>query len=351
MKVCYFGSYDRGYSRNRILIKGLRQNGVKVIECQDASIFWLRCPKLLLKYLMIEHHNVIVVGAVGHANVPLAKILSLSRLRKIVFDPFISLYDTAVFDRKEVKKDSLKAKYYFYLDKFSCKISDIIITDTIEHAKYFYKEFGISLRKIKVVYIGADDTVFFPRVSKRENNKFVVEFHGSFIPLQGLQYIVRAAKILERDNIIFRIIGKGQTYEEVLKLSKRLNIKNISFLGWINYSKIPNYIAKSDVCLGIFGNTEKAKRVIPNKAFEILAMRKPLITGDSPAVREVLTDRVNVMLCELANPESLAEAILTLRDDEKLRYKIANKGYKLFKERFTPKKLGFELKRIIEEVH
>lgn len=312
MRVCYFGSYDKEYSRNRILIKGLRQNRVEVVECQDTSAFWLRCLKLFWRYLQTENHDVIIVGAMGHANVPLAKISSLYR-KKVIFDPFISLYDTAVFDRKQVKKDSIRAKYYYYLDKVSCEISDMVITDTLQHAKYFSKEFGIPSEKISVIYIGADDDIFYPKEAKKQNNnKFIVEFHGSFVPLQGVQYIIEAAKILEKENVLFKIIGKGQTYKDILKMSKKLHVKNVLFLGWINYNEIPDFIAESDVCLGIFGDTEKAKRVIPNKAFEILAMKRPLITGDSPAVREILINRKNALLCEMANPESLAEAIMTL---------------------------------------
>ncbi|MEF9426698.1 MAG: hypothetical protein L0956_05835 [Candidatus Mariimomonas ferrooxydans] len=44
MKVCYFGTYSTGpgYPRNRVIIKGLRENRVEVIEChkeiwKDAS--------------------------------------------------------------------------------------------------------------------------------------------------------------------------------------------------------------------------------------------------------------------------------------------------------------------------
>ncbi|UZE92303.1 MAG: glycosyltransferase family 4 protein [Methanosarcinales archaeon] len=350
MRVCYFGSYNRNYSRNRVIIKGLKQNDVDVIECQDASIFWARCFKLFWKYLQTKKHDAIIVGAQGHANVLIAWFLSRVFNRRLVFDPFISLYDTAVFDRKEVDRKSMKAKYYYYLDKISCKLADVVIADTKQHAKYFSKGFAIPKEKIKVIYIGADDGVFYPREVSRQNNKCIVEFHGSFVPLQGVPYIIKAAKILEKENIIFKIIGKGQTYGEVLKLSKGLKVKNVSFLGWVNYENLPNYIAEADVCLGIFGDTEKAKRVIPNKAFEILAMRKPLITSDSSAVREVLTHEENTLLCEMADPESLAEAILTLKDDEILRSKIAEKGYRLYKERFTPLKIGEEVKGIVEEI-
>jgi len=33
MRVCYFGTYDLNYSRNRILIEGLERNGIDVVEC------------------------------------------------------------------------------------------------------------------------------------------------------------------------------------------------------------------------------------------------------------------------------------------------------------------------------
>ena len=160
--VCYFGSYDRNYSRNRILIKGLRLNDIEVTECQDSSTFWLRGIRLFLRYISVEKHDIIVV-AQEHADVPLAWLISKIFRRRMIFDPFISLYDTAVLDRKEVDEKSLKAKYYYFLDKFSCKLAEVAITDTKQHAEYFSKEFGIHRSKIGVVYIGADDDIFYPR--------------------------------------------------------------------------------------------------------------------------------------------------------------------------------------------
>ncbi len=39
LKVCYFGTYRRSYSRNKILIGALRQAQVEVYECH--SKLWL----------------------------------------------------------------------------------------------------------------------------------------------------------------------------------------------------------------------------------------------------------------------------------------------------------------------
>ncbi len=351
MKVCYFGSYDKYYSRNRILIKGLIENGVSVYDCNNRSNYLKRVIKLSLKYLKIPNHEAIIVGAMGHANVLPAYIFSRLFKRVVIFDPFISLYDTAVLDRKIVKDKSIKSIYYFYLDSYSCKLSDKIIVDTYQHLEYFSKTFKISKSKIDVIYIGADDSIFYPKYIKKRENKFIVEFHGSFVPLQGVEYIAECAKILKNEkDVIFKIIGKGQTYNKVNNFIKRNELKNVELLGWVKYEKIPIYIAESDICLGIFGNTQKAKRVVPNKAFEVLAMKKPLITGDSKASREILKNKKHALLCEMANPEALADAILELKDNDELRKKIATCGYKLFKKKFTPKALGFKLKQIIENL-
>jgi glycosyltransferase involved in cell wall biosynthesis len=80
-------------------------------------------------------------------------------------------------------------------------------------------------------------------------------------------------------------------------------------------------------------------------------MKKPLITGDTPAIREVgIADRRHALLVELGNPRALADAILELKEDERLKRRIAEGGYALFKEKFTPKAIGERLKNIIEEV-
>jgi glycosyltransferase involved in cell wall biosynthesis len=211
---------------------------------------------------------------------------------------------------------------------------------------YFYDQFGINKTKFRRVFVGSDDKIFFPRSVSKEDDNFLVVFWGTYIPLQGVEHIVHAAKLLEnREDIKFEMIGSGRTFSFVKQLSERLRSNNISFFTkWIPYEKLPIYVAQADVCLGIFGGTQKATRVIPNKAFEALAMEKPLITGDSSAAREALTDMKNCVLCEMANSKAIAESIMLLKDDERLRKKIATNGYNLFKTKFTPRVIGKELK-------
>ena len=93
---------------------------------------------------------------------------------------------------------------------------------------------------------------------------------------------------------------------------------------------IRDKIVEADLCLGIFGNTDKAKRVIPNKVYECLAVGKPVITADTPAIRELFEDG-ELVFVSVADHISLAKAIMALKNDESLaRDMCAKKVIKSF---------------------
>ncbi len=75
-------------------------------------------------------------------------------------------------------------------------------------------------------------------------------------------------------------------------------------------------------------------------------MAKPIITAETVAIKELLTNRENVLFCQAGNPNDLANKILELKANEELREKISKNGYQLFKERLTPKILIKELLKI-----
>jgi glycosyltransferase involved in cell wall biosynthesis len=123
----------------------------------------------------------------------------------------------------------------------------------------------------------------------------------------------------------------------------------VKFEGWLPQHALPQRIASSDICLGIFGKTEKARRVVPHKIFQAMGMRKPVITAQTPAVEEFFKHRENIFLVDELEPELLAKAILELRRDADLRERIAEKGFELVSRDFSPKAIGRALIGIIEK--
>jgi len=351
LTVCYFGIYNRNYTRNRILIQGLGENGVEVIECNTREPSFKKYFQLIKQYWTIRQKcDLIVVGFPGHPIMPLAWLLAKLTGKKIIFDVFVSLYDSMILDRKAHPRFSLAALKYWFLDWFSCQLADIIISEVDTYAEYFVKTFGIKKEKFRRIFVGSDDTILYPRPRKFPNKEFLIHFHGTYLAIQGIPYIIKAAKILEKENIRFKLIGKLETYGQAMDLVKELNLKNVEFVDFMPYEELADYMAQADVCLGGFGSPDKAKRCGLFKVVEALAMKRPLITADTPAIRESLTDRENCLLCRIADENDLAKKILELKNNPELREKIATNGYKLFKQKLTPKALGREFKGIIEEL-
>lgn len=349
MKICYFGDYDPGYARNRILIKGLKKNGIKVFECNNQFTgFFQKIKNLYSQHKRIgSDYDLIIVGysPASRFATPLAWLISEKIL---VWDAFYSLYDAWVNDKKLVSKNSPKAWYYWFLDWLNCILADKILLDTDEHIKYFQKIFRIKKEKFIKVLVGSDDEIFYSR-EKKKSDKFLVHFHGNYIPLQGTEYIIKAAKILENEEIVFRMIGgRGQERQRAIALTNELGVKNILFHDSVKYDDLPLCIAEADICLGIFGDTEKTQRVIPNKIYEGIAMGKPVITADTSAIKEIFENKKNILLCRTADPKDLAEKTLELKNDDEFRKKISNRGNELFLRLCTPKIIA---EKLIKEIN
>lgn len=348
MKVCYFGTYSPNYTRNKVNIIGLRENGIEVVECSVQTgglrkhwdLFWKH-------WSMRGKYDVMIVGFNGHAIMPMAWLVTRFPRKKLVFDAFISTYDSNIFDRKKHSPYGLMALKYWLIDWLSCILADLILMDAEAHADYISKTFHIPRRKVKGLLVGCPDDIMYPRPQHKEGPDFLVHFHGSYIPVQGIPYVIRAAKILDDKGVIFNIVGKLSTYKESLDLVKELDIKNVRFFDYMPYEKLAEFIADADVCLGAFGDTDKAKRTLIFKIVEAMAMKKPVITGDSPALREFLTDRKDVLFCKLADSRDLSDKILELKNNTTLRNSIAENGFELYKHKLTPKMIGKELINII----
>ncbi len=311
MRICYFGTYEKEYPRNRIIIEDLRKMGIEVVECHyplwerktDKTgkylsffsilgiLFRLVWGYLLLfrQFLHLKDFDYLLVGYIGQTDIFVARLFMLLNRKPIIFNPLITIYDTLVIDRGLFKKETFVSKFLFFMDRWALKLSDIVILDTYEHIHYVSDLYGIDQNKFARVFVGADERIFYPREENgKKDSLFHVLFYGKFIPLHGIHYILQSAKELggEKD-IQFQIIGTGQLSSEIKTLAKELDLRNVEFLDWVPYEKLPEYISMSDVCLGIFGDTDKSRRVIPNKVFQALACGAWVITADTPAMREL----------------------------------------------------------------
>ena len=346
MRVCWFGSYDPSYPRNDILLSGLRENGVRVIECRADQKDKSRRRVLRTRLRELEGEFDVVYAA-HPAEVPVI-LAKLTTRKPVVMDALYSMYDAVVNDRQELPWFHPRALLLWVLDWVAALLADRIVVDTKEHAAYWSRFPLVSAKKMHIVYTGVQDTIFYPEeVPVHEG--FLVSFHGLYIPLQGIDKIVEAAHLLkDHTDIRFRFIGSGQLSKKIDAQIERLGLTTIERLGRKTPDEIRRLSQEADVILGVFGDTEKAKRVVPNKVFEGMALKKPVITMDAPAVYEAFSKDELFLIPNTA--EVLANAILALKQDAIYRQELAERGYRAVMERYTPQAVARSLAPVFENL-
>ena len=352
MVICFFGYPNETYSRNQILIDGLKKNGATIVSCTDSSgLFLTRYWHLFTKFLPLRYQiDVVFVQFPGYLNMPLAWILGKLFRKPVIFDAFVSIYDTYVFDRQSVKPGSLKAKFYWWIDKLACTLADHVTLDTYAHIRYFVRTFKLPRRKFFRLPVGGDDTLFKPRVypERSRRAKVIIEFHGMFTRIHGAEIFVQAAKKLERHkNLEFWLIGSSDNYQLPIKLYRKLKPKTMKYWPSMPIAKLATKIAQADISIGHLGPTQKAHMVLTNKMFHALASRVALIAGNNPATKEFLTDRKTCLLVNMYDEKDLAQKILYLARHHKLRQAIAANGYSFHHQKFTNKILGTQLTKLL----
>ena len=349
MKALYFGTYDRASPRNTQVVSCLRRAGVTVVERHRevwgrhnwslglGQIARMARAEGALARRKEDDADVVVVGYPGHFDMPAAR--RTARGRPVVFNPLVSLHDTLVGDRARFGPRSPAAGILRAVDNGAFRGADLVVADTEAHAAFFRRAFGLAEDRVAVALVGADEPLFRPGWHPPE--PFHTLFVAKLIPLHGLETILAAAALVPE--IPFRVVGDGQ-------LGGLLDRRpaNVEHVPWIPYEELPDAYRAAGCALGVFGAGEKAARVIPNKVFQALACARPVITADTPAARELLTDGANAILVPAGDPEALAGAVRRLASDEALAERVARAGRETFEAHASEDVLGARWRSLLE---
>ena len=181
LRVVFWGTYDTGKPRTRILLRGLRELGVELLEChtdvwsavEDKSRIDSRLqqfkllfaclasyPGLLWRYLRLPPHDVLILGYPGQLDILL--LWPLARLRKtpIVLDLVQSVYLAMVELRDRLPKAGLAARLLFRIERFALRAADRVVFLSRYGAADLGSRFGIPECKRAAVMIGVEPEIF-----------------------------------------------------------------------------------------------------------------------------------------------------------------------------------------------
>lgn len=315
-RVLFITTKSLDYIRNsqEIALLKSRASAVEVLGEKGGS-YPLRLlkiyPKLLFKPL--KDFDIIFIGFAPQLVLPFFG--HRFRNKTVVIDFFISMYDTLVCDRQKFKPGSFIGRILHTFDRKTVAKADRLICDTNAHGEYFHEEFGVPTDKLSTLYLEADRSIYRPMPGAKPEifkNRFIVHYFGSILPLQGIETILEAARLLKDEKeILFDLVGP---LPEELGAANR-DLKSLLLTPWLPQQQLAERIAAADLCLAGHFNAQisKASRTIPGKATIYEAMGKPMILGENPANHERFAPDDRHFFVPMGDAEALAAMVKELR--------------------------------------
>ncbi|MBV1913975.1 MAG: glycosyltransferase [Pseudomonadales bacterium] len=345
--VLWWGRSDSLYSRNGIIRHLFLELGWHIID------FAPRISELAgIEATFRNFPEVDLVWVPCFRQKDLAAAARWANKKKIalVFDPLISAYDKQVWERKKFSEQSRQASKLLDWERSLFLSANHVIADTKQHAEFYAESFGVNPEQLHVLPVSAEESLFFPRQSAPENEPLKVLFYGSFIGLQGPDVIATAILLYTGPEVEWYFIGDGPLRQQTEEKLSGLN--NVHFSDWLPYEQLPQRISQVDLCVGIFGSTQKTQRVIPNKVYQALACARPVITCTSNAYPESTRDMPDsgLFFVPANDPEALAQRVSEFAKNPELVKNAGQYALASYQKYFSNNVLKGKLSSLLESI-
>jgi glycosyltransferase involved in cell wall biosynthesis len=241
------------------------------------------------------------------------------------------------------------------LIKLALKRADLITCDA-EHMKETMMKLGVNPEKIKIIYFGVDTKKFCPGPKDKElikklgiENCPVVISLRNLEPIYDVETLIRAIPLVLKEvpSVKFIIGGKGSEEEKLKNLAKELKIsESVRFVGFIPNDELPKYLRTVDV----YVSTSLSDAGISASTAEAMACGLPVIITKTGENEKWVKDGEGGYLIPIKNPKILAEKIIYLIKNEKLKKEFGKVNRTTIEEKNNYYKEMEKMEKLYEEI-
>jgi glycosyltransferase involved in cell wall biosynthesis len=178
---------------------------------------------------------------------------------------------------------------------------------------------GFPAEKTHVHLNGLDCKTFTPKMPVTEKDPNLVLYVGRLIGYKGVDYLIRAMQLVQRDRPESRlvIIGDGTSRRELEELAQSAGI-NCTFLGELKPAEVRSWLEKARVfCAASVTTPDGQSEAFGVVFLEAQAMGVPVVSFRHGGIPETMCEGVTGLLAEERDTKGLAEQMLRyLGDDE-----------------------------------
>lgn len=242
---------------------------------------------------------------------------------RCIVDGYISVWDSMFRDRAADATGTLVARGLKRIEGRALRAAALVLVDTEANRDLCIGEFDLEPTKVRSLPLAIDEGRFNGVLSSEaaaSDTPIRVLFVGTLIPLHGIGVVLDAISLLLADpRFEFRLIGNGQQADQVSRFFERHPGTRVTWVReWCPLDRIAAEIASADICLGVFGGSGKAARVLPFKLYMYLACGRPVVSQAALAT-PLGVPSPPIEALERAGGPALADAIRRLADNPSLR--------------------------------
>ena len=269
--------WDRNSNKSRVESK----NGIKI------NYFGLKAPygKLsLIPYLLmwwiyelfflLRNDSEIIHSCCFDTLIPAIFAKTIQK-KKIVYDIF-DFYAESLPENIPSSIRNIVSNF----EKFCIRFVDFVII--VDNSRYVQIK-DAKIQNMDIIMNCPNDVVHSPKRSP--NTEFIIFYGGMISKTRGLMELINSIRDL--DNIKFIIAGMGEDENLFKEMSSK--IKNVTYLGWINYEKYINFTLSADLIFGFYDPKIPNNRLAsPNKLFEAMMCSTPIIVNEETSMAEIV---------------------------------------------------------------
>lgn len=174
--------------------------------------------------------------------------------------------------------------------------------------------------KIDIIENGIDTAEFS---SSQKKEKLIICV-SRLIERKGINYLIEAMPKINKEYKLV-IIGDGPKKDELIRLAKSNNsFSRIIFLDYIKHDKLPTYYKKSMMFV-----LPSLNEGMSNTVLEAMSSGLPIVTTNTGGTNELI--RQNGLVIEKESSTSIANAVNTLIENDKLREELSRNSRELAK--------------------
>ena len=249
----------------------------------------------------------------------------------------------------------LKKIVYKIADRFSSRYVTHYIAVSKALKQRLVGELGIPADRVSVIYNGVELDQYNPNLYTSDDARRslgipdggpLVGTIGRLVYQKNFSCFLKAAHHvhLKRKQVKFVIVGHGEEESHLKSLAESLGISQVCTFAGLRFDT-----AKVLSALDIFV-LPSILEGLPRIVIEAMAMERPIVATDIDGVREELRHDETGLLVPPADPAALAEAILSLLDNQEKARRLGRAARKDAEQRFNLERTLMDVETLYEKL-